>query len=66
MTQRRAITVPCPQCLARPGRHCRSHSGRTGPAHKARIMSAYHVLAFDVFALDEPQPPTRWRVAHGR
>jgi len=45
MTQRRAITVFCPRCLARPGRPCRSRSGRAGPAHKVRIMSAYHVTA---------------------
>jgi hypothetical protein len=44
MTQRLSLTVQCPQCLARSGKPCRSCSGRPGPAHKARVMSAYHVV----------------------
>jgi len=52
MTQRRVMTVPCPHCLARAGRPCRSRRGRPGPAHKARIMSAYHVMVRET-----PLPP---------
>jgi hypothetical protein len=40
---KRSVTVACPQCFARAEEPCRSRSGRAGPAHKVRIMLAYHV-----------------------
>jgi len=61
MSHARAIAVPCPHCLARAGKPCRSRSRRACYPHKARIMSAYHVMEPPAVA---PEPQTDAPSAH--
>lgn len=59
MSHRRVIGVPCPHCLARAGCACHSARHRRAPPHKARIMSAYHVIETRVTPPEPPQASLR-------